>query len=183
MDTDFISVLGKTKKRTALSTVSDGGGYEDSIEKVFLPSRTEVYAGSENGIDEGSPYDFFKDFSDLSAPSLAADTNRVKYLSGAAKYWWLRSPYTGGASFVRSITPSGALYDYNMTSSIGVAPACCIILDDISQNTWLQDHFFKNTDPPEPLPQMPTFAGATTISYGGTGAQPEKVEFKYKVKR
>lgn len=37
------------------------------------------------------------------------------------------------------------------------------------------------TNPPEPLPEIPTFAGETTISYGGgTGAQPEKVELKYK---
>lgn len=40
------------------------------------------------------------------------------------------------------------------------------------------------TDPPALLPQIPTFAGETTISYGGgTGAQPEKVELKYKAKR
>lgn len=39
------------------------------------------------------------------------------------------------------------------------------------------------TDPPEPLPQIPTFAVATTIGYGGAGVQPEKVELKYKVKR
>lgn len=39
------------------------------------------------------------------------------------------------------------------------------------------------TDPPVSLPQIPTFAPTTTISYGSAGAQPEKVEFKYKVKR
>lgn len=39
------------------------------------------------------------------------------------------------------------------------------------------------TNPPEPLPEIPTFAPTTTISYGSAGAQPEKVEFKYKVKR
>lgn len=31
--------------------------------------------------------------------------------------------------------------------------------------------------------RIPTFAGVTTISYGGTGVQPEKVELQYKVKR
>jgi len=36
------------------------------------------------------------------------------------------------------------------------------------------------TDPPAPLPLIPTAAGETTISYGGTGAQPEKVELKYR---
>lgn len=42
------------------------------------------------------------------------------------------------------------------------------------------DGVLSPTDPPEPLPQIPTFAPTTTISYGGTGAQPEKVELKYK---
>jgi hypothetical protein len=36
------------------------------------------------------------------------------------------------------------------------------------------------TDPPAQLPPIPTAAGETTISYGGTGAQPEKVELKYR---
>lgn len=36
------------------------------------------------------------------------------------------------------------------------------------------------TDPPTPFPQIPTAAGETTISYGGTGVQPEKVELKYR---
>lgn len=182
MDPDFVSVLGRVKKRTVLNTVSDGGGYEDSVEKVFSLSRSEVYAGKENNIDEGGPYDYFKDFSDFSAPSTGKDTNRIKYRNDAAEYWGLRSPGTGVACHVRFIDPSGELNSSPATYSRGVAPACCIILDDISQNTWLQDHFFKNTDPPEPLPQIPTAEGETTISYGGTGVQPEKVELKYKLK-
>lgn len=40
--------------------------------------------------------------------------------------------------------------------------------------------YLTPTEPPAPLPQIPTFAGKTTISYGGTGAQPEKVELKYR---
>lgn len=129
MDPDFVSVIGRVNKRTALNTVSDGGGYEDSVEKVFLLSRSEVYAGKENNIDEGGPYDYFKDFSDFSAPSTGKDTNRIKYRNGTAKYWWLRSPYTGYASGVRNISPSGELDDYgtSATNSHGVAPACCIV--------------------------------------------------------
>ncbi len=127
MDPDFVSVIGRVNKRTALNTVSDGGGYEDSVEKVFLLSRSEVYAGKENNIDEGGPYDYFKDFSDFSAPSTGKDTNRIKYRNGAAKYWWLRSPDTGNARNVRNIYPSGELYYYYATNSYGVAPACCIV--------------------------------------------------------
>lgn len=166
MDSDFVSVIGRVSKRTALNTVSDGGGYEDSVEKVFLPSRSEVYAGKENNIDEGDPYDYFKDFSDFSAPSTGKDTNRIKYKNGSAEYWWLRSPITSYAGSVRIINPPGELNSSYVTSSRGVTPACCIILDDISQSAWLQEHFLKAIDPPSQLPQIPTFAGETTIDYG-----------------
>lgn len=127
MDPDFVSVIGKVKKRTALNTVSDGGGYEDSVEKVFLLSKSEVYAGKENNIDEGGPYDYFKDFSDFSEPSTGTDTNRIKYRNGTAKYWWLRSPSSGSATRVRSINPSGGVDGINAAGSFGVAPACCIV--------------------------------------------------------
>ena len=40
--------------------------------------------------------------------------------------------------------------------------------------------YLTPTDPPAPLPQIPTTAGETTISYGGAGVQPEKVELKYR---
>lgn len=128
MDPDFVAVLGKVKKRTALNTVSDGGGYVDTIEKVFLLSQTEVYSGLNNNVNEGGPYRYFSEFSDLTAAGGGADANRIKYRNGAAKYWWLRSPYTGGANHVRHITPSGALNNLiDASSSNGVVPACCIV--------------------------------------------------------
>lgn len=165
MNPDFVSVLGRVKKRTALNTVSDGGGYEDSVEKVFLLSRSEVYAGKENNIDEGSPYDYFKDFSDFSAPSTGKDTNRIKYRNGTAKYWWLRSPDTGYAFNMRLIFPSGELNSYYYaTGSFDVAPACCIVLDDINTNPYLQSLFLKPTDPTVSLPPIPTYKGANTLS-------------------
>lgn len=44
----------------------------------------------------------------------------------------------------------------------------------------IESAYLAPTDPPAPLPQIPTAAGETTISYGGAGAQPEKVELKYR---
>lgn len=127
MDPDFVAVLGRVNKRTALNTVSDGGGYTDSVEKVFLLSQTEVYAGLNNSVNEGGPYRYFSEFSDLSAAGVGADTNRIKYRNGAAKYWWLRSPNTGYASNVRLVHTSGTLYYSGSDNAFGVAPACCIV--------------------------------------------------------
>lgn len=127
MDPDFVSVIGKVKKRTVKNAVNEGGGYEDSVEKVFLLSRSEVYASNENNINEGGPYDYFKDFSDSATVTAGKDTNRIKYRNGSAKYWWLRSPHVGSASYVRGINPSGELYGISAHSTYGVAPACCIV--------------------------------------------------------
>lgn len=127
MDPEFVSVIGKVKKRTAKNTVSDGGGYIDTEEKVFLLSRTEVYAGANNNVDEGGPYRYFSEFSDLSSAGTGADSNRTKYRNNVAKYWWLRSPDTGGASHPLHVYPSGTVNYGGATYSYGVAPACCII--------------------------------------------------------
>ena len=165
MDPEFVSVIGKVKKRTAKNTVSDGGGYIDTEEKIFLLSRTEVYAGANNNVDEGGPYRYFSEFSDLSSAGTGADSNRIKYRNNVAKYWWLRSPGTGYASHPFGVNPSGTVYYYYIaTSSYGVAPACCIVLDDINTNPYLQSLFLKPTDPPAPFPAIQAYQGENTLS-------------------
>lgn len=127
IDNDFVSALGKVKKRTARNTVADGGGYEDTEELIFLPSRSEMYGGLENSVNEGEPYPYYANNSDLSAAGVGADTNRIKYQNGTAKYWWLRSPYSGYGNYVRFVSPAGDINHYGAYSGSGVAPACCII--------------------------------------------------------
>ena len=128
VDPEFISVLGKVKKVTALNTVADGGGSIETNEKVFLISRTEVYAGNEVAGGDGKAYAYYANYSDLAAAGTGDDKNRIKYRNGTAKYWWLRSPYAGHAGTVRGVFPSGAVYYVSLaTYTIGVAPACVIV--------------------------------------------------------
>jgi len=127
IDEDFLSVVGKVKKTTAKNILSEGGGSTTSDEKYFLISRSEAFAGNENNISEGAPYPYYSAASSLSAAGTGADGNRIKYLSGAARYWWLRSPNTSGACAVRLMSTDGRLDYYNTYNSIGIAPACCII--------------------------------------------------------
>jgi len=127
MDEDFLAVLGAVNKRTALNTVTDGGGYEDSSELMFLISRSEVYGGKENSVDEGSPYQYYSELSDLSSAGTGTDSNRIKYLNGSARYWWLRSPNSGYGNYVRCVYTTGNVNVSYANYSNGVAPACCII--------------------------------------------------------
>jgi hypothetical protein len=128
VDADFLSVLGKVKKVTARNTVTDGGGSDTSDELIFLLSRSEIYAGLENNINEGSAYPYYANYSDYSAANMGNDTNRIKYRNGVAQYWCLRSPTAiNDASHMRYVSTSGALSSGNAYNSYGVAPACCIV--------------------------------------------------------
>lgn len=128
IDSDFTAVLGSVQKITALSTVAGGGGSETKPEKVFLLSRSEVYASNEVSGGEGAPYSYYKNFSDLNAPGSGADKNRIKYHDGAVKYWLLRSPSVSTANYVRLIGMTGALNNDSLAnSSNGVSPAVAIV--------------------------------------------------------
>lgn len=127
MDEDFISVIGEVSKVTALNTITDGGGSATTIEKFFLLAKSEVYGTKENGINEGGPYPYYRDYSDYSSASDSADSNRIKYRNGTAKYWWLRSPYAGNAGYVRGVNPTGGINVSYAGNTCGVAPACCIV--------------------------------------------------------
>ena len=127
LDSDFLAVTGKVNKTTALNTVTDGGGSVTLDDKFFLLSRSEVYGGLENNINEGSPYPYYKDYSNFSEASEAADINRIKYRNGTAQLWWLRSPYAVAANSVRGVSTGGIVSQYSSSGVYGIAPACNII--------------------------------------------------------
>ena len=128
MDAAFLDIIGEVIKTTQKS-ISDGYGLETTTEKFFLLSRLEVYAGTERNQDgaDGKVYAYYgAGRSDLTAPGMEADTNRIKYRGGSAQYWWLRTPNSGYGGYVRSVHPTGTLATNNASVSIGVAPACVI---------------------------------------------------------
>lgn len=115
LDSNLVSVIGTCTKRTAKSLVTDGGGYVDTTEKIFLISRTEAFGDKENNVAEGSKYDIYSD-----------NASRIKTKSGTAKYWLVRSPYSSYASYVRVVGISGALNSYLARYTLGVVPAWII---------------------------------------------------------
>lgn len=127
LDSDFLAVIGKVNKLTALNTVTDGGGSITLDDKFFLLSRSEVYGGLENNINEGSPYPYYKDYSSLSEAGTGNDSNRIKYRSGSASSWVIRTPFSSGAGNIRSINASGGVPSTGTYSNGGIAPACVII--------------------------------------------------------
>lgn len=128
IDEDFLAVIGEVDKTTSKSTL-DGGGSETLAEKIWLPSLPEVYGGKNGSIDEGEPYAYYAEHSDLSAPGRGADGNRIKYDNGGtdARYWWLRSAGISNAGQSFTVYPTGQADTTYAQGNLRIAPACCIV--------------------------------------------------------
>ena len=103
-ESEVLEHLTEITNITALHEL-DGGKSETTVDKVFLPSLTEMGFGSNGEIAEGSPLSKFTD-----------DVSRRKQLNGVAGFYWMRSPYTGligdtrVPSYVRNVRDSGGTY-------------------------------------------------------------------------
>lgn len=138
LDPEFVKICTDVELLTALSPVagdttaaegSAGTGFETTVDKFFLPSRPEVFGGSDNASDKGDAWQYYSANSDVpgGASNSGADSNRIKVnAAGNASYWWLRSPFVGVGDIVRGIYPTGTVNGHNANSSVGVAPACVV---------------------------------------------------------
>lgn len=91
LDSAFVACLGTVRKRTVLCTTTDGGGYVDTDELIFLPSKTEMCGHIDGGVYE-TPVtaDGAKT---TRYPQFMRQRDRRKYLSGNPCIWWTRSGY------------------------------------------------------------------------------------------
>ena len=88
---------------------ADGGGSETTVDKVFLPSRTEMGYGKINGIAEGTH---------LSVKYPDIDSKIKNY-----QYYWMRSTYDGSDTFTMSyINNTGRVFDELAYCGYGIAP-------------------------------------------------------------
>lgn len=129
IDPSFLSVIGYVTKKTQLS-VSDDYDLATSSERFFLLSRSEVYGGTEfetNGAD-GNVYPYYdEEHSDLTAPGIESDSNRIKYVNDTANYQWLRTSNISDSYRIRYITATGSLAISGARNRYSVAPACTIV--------------------------------------------------------
>ena len=98
---------------TAVPT-ADGGGSETTVDKVFLPSLTEMGYGNTNNIVEGTYLSLkYKD-----------DNSKIKQWNGSNDAYWMRTPYpVMRASYVYAVSTSPNIAYYpTANSNIGIAP-------------------------------------------------------------
>ncbi len=128
LDPEFRACLAKVWKRTAKS-ITDGYGYEDTQELVWVPSMTEIYGSNNNSVEETSPKGSSGDPKWTGAYPLyvgATNADRIKYQSTTARYWFLRSPYPSNASGVRRVSTDGSLNDRSAHSADGAVAGLSI---------------------------------------------------------
>jgi len=118
LDEDFVSVVTPTTYTTVNNIVSDGGGEYTLTDKFYLPSRTEIFGTNElANYPEGTQYAYYVG---------ATDADRIKYRTGSARSWRLRTPYSLDAYHMRNVNPSGALYNLHAVTALNWSPACRI---------------------------------------------------------
>lgn len=124
LDPELVTVLGAVDKQVAKATI-DGGGQDLFSDKVFLLSRVEVFGGNEGVVAGENPYPWY---STLTAnPTTDPLAGRIKYLSGSARGWWLRSPLMTTSHDPRSVGTTGYVSSGTAYGALGLAPACCIV--------------------------------------------------------
>lgn len=124
MDVDFLAVIGNVTKVTA---VPSNNTTDTTNDRFFLLSRSEAFASNISGLNEGTAYPYYADYSDYNAANENADSNRIKHVSGSAAFWWCRSPQTIDSRLVRGFLNNGKLGENSAGGNGGVCPACCII--------------------------------------------------------
>ena len=144
----FLSAMREVEVPVVVRTKKGEGELTGVPAKVFLPSRTEVGKGDENGVAEGLMFPLFHDYTifkakpadelmmlhgrSLNPPREGAPNDAAQIFD--PKYgwmYWMRTANLLYAFLVRFASPYGAVgYTYANNDIIGVRP-CVNLRDDI----------------------------------------------------
>ena len=177
-DARFISAIQDTTIKVARNTVTDGGGYDTLVRKVFLPSKAELFNQAENSIMEGSLLQHFQantdavriayisdycaqDNNNQGSPSVTADSQ---------SQYWTRTPDSSTSATVYIV------YDHGSSAVTdayggwgGVRPLC-----NLSSDTLVSDQ-----PDGDGVYQIPSLAISGNNEPLGTFVAP--FSYKYKI--
>lgn len=113
---DFLSAVAPARIVTALPN-ADGGGSIETVDRFWLPSRTEIFGDANSGVAEGVLMTKYVD---------ATDADRIKYKAPGNPYsWFLRSANTSQTHYVAFVKTTG-IYSTSFLVEWRVAAACII---------------------------------------------------------
>ena len=118
---DFLAILSPSKVTTALNTVSDSGigTYEDTYDKVFLPSLEEIFCTPQLASTEGVAWELYKRLVGQTTPASTYPTiydaykmRGIEAPTGGTQGVRLRSASRGYASHTWCMSSSGYVSNY-----------------------------------------------------------------------
>lgn len=160
-----------TTTLTVAKPTTDGGGSETFQDKVFLLSMAEVGLGAENGINEGSKLALFSDNNSRKAYPTPQAVSNSEYTNSSLTasqpwYWWLRSPYSSYATYVRCVNSDGSLDNSHAYDGYrGVRPALNLSSNILVSDTPDSEGYYTivwNNNPTTP----PSIAVPETVRSG-----------------
>ena len=175
---------------TVAKSSTDGGGSEQITRKVRLLTRTEVFGDTENGVTEGTQWDFFKTVSNRQAKPTAEAVSKSEYTSSSLNasshwWWWLLTPNAGYADSVRNVYSDGSLdWNYAYFGYGGVRPALFLAPDTLVSDTTDTDgaYIIQWNQPPTTPSSIsygtPRAGQSLTITTGGS-TDPEGNAISY----
>lgn len=124
LDQNFLAVVGKVVLPCSAnniyeapdSSIAKGAKYTLNDE-FYLASRAEIF-GSHDVNDDTVLFPFYEG---------AGNADRIKYRDGSAASWWLRTPISGLAIYVRLVLSGGTVNGNGADHAYGLAPACTIV--------------------------------------------------------
>ena len=160
---EITSILNSTI-RVRLANL-DGGGYEDIVRKVFIPSLAEV--GYSDSVVGGTTWEYFLTNSKLCTLTTQAFTNsQCTSKPGATEScpWWLRSITSGLNSAHAPHSETGTSSWTVMDGKVGVRPALNLASTFLVSDTMDSDGTYNVVW--NSAPSLPTTINVPTI-YGG----------------
>lgn len=189
-EADFRNAILDSTIRVAKNTVTDGGGYEDIVRKVFLLSNTEVGLSNENSVAEGTLWSYFSSAARRQCYPTAEAVSKSTYTNSSLSassywYWWLRTPNAGYAYRARLVNTDGSLSNnHAYDGSNGVRPALFLASSNLVSDTADTDGAYTllwNQPPTTPSSityGTPQAGQALTLSTGGS-TDPEGDAISY----
>ena len=184
-----------TTTLTVAKPGTDGGGSETVQDKIFLLSMAEVGLGSENGVAEGTKLAMFSDNASRQCKPTAQAVSNSEYTNSSLSasqfwYWWLRSPYSSYASYVRYVNSDGSLNDNGAYDGHGgVRPALNLSSDILVSDTPDGEGYYTiiwnnapTTPPSITVPEDVRSGKGLTVSWAAS-VDPDSDAVSYELER
>lgn len=106
----------KTVKKKSGTGGGSSSGTQQTNDDLFLLSEIEIFGTTTYSVaGEGTQYEWYK-----------AGNRRIKKVNGSARYWWGRSPSSGGTADFCSVNSTGGANCSSASYSSGVSFGFCV---------------------------------------------------------